>query len=107
MSAASSPVWQFIFDAQRLAETGRVEAALDLIYEHLDEMMRRGELGNLDGILCGLPVADLPTDVLLGILSASLPMRARVSSRADFFSKVEKTLKERGEWEAGLLTGLE
>jgi len=47
------------------------------------------------------------TDLLLGILTATLPAKSKLPSRTPFFGKVEAIIKRRGEWEKGLLTGLE
>lgn len=46
-------------------------------------------------------------DVLLGILTATLPASSRLASRSKLFGQIAETLEKRGEYEEGLLTGLE
>jgi len=97
----------FVRRAQRLDEHGRTDAALDLIYDSIDQMLRNGQFSDLDTLLVRLPTNTLSADMLLGVLTATLPARSRLSNRMEFFHNVEASLKERGEFEDGLLTGLE
>jgi hypothetical protein len=97
----------FLFRAQRLDQRGRTEAALDLIYDSIDESMRKNELKALDAVLANAPRADLSTDLLLGLLTATLPAKNRLPSRPTLFRDTEAVLRNRGEYEEGLLTGLE
>lgn len=97
----------FISNAQQLVQAGRVEAALDSIYDQIDEMMRQGNFAELDRVLSGLAVAELSFHVLLGVLTATLPIRTRLPSRPGLFRRIGQILQERGENEEGLLTGLE
>jgi hypothetical protein len=104
--AAPSPE-DFITRAQRLAQLGKTNAALDLLYDSIDGFMRRGEFPALDSFIARAPVATLSSDILLGLLTATLPARSRLSSRKTLLSNVEATLRSRGEYEEGLLAGLE
>jgi antitoxin (DNA-binding transcriptional repressor) of toxin-antitoxin stability system len=97
----------FVLRAQRLDRRGRTDAALDLIYDQVDESMHRAQFDRLDSILANLPVADLSMDILLGILTATLPATRRLGSRAKLFQKIEQVLRNRGDYEEGLLVGLE
>ena len=98
---------EFVTNPQRLAAKGQMELALDLIYDRIDEMMQGGEFPKLDSILSSLPVSDLSADILFGFLTATLPAGSRLSSRAGLYGRIEQALRERGEWEEGLLIGLE
>jgi hypothetical protein len=93
--------------AQRLVRMGRIEPALDLIYDAADHMMRKGEFAQLDSVLANVRVSDLSVDILLAILTATLPAKSRLPSRTRFFNEIEKSLRDRDEYEDGLLTGLE
>lgn len=97
----------FVLRAQRLDRRGRTDAALDLIYDQVDEWMHRAQFDRLDSILANLPVADLSMDILLGVLTATLPATRRLGSRAKLFYDVEQVLRNRGDYEEGLLAGLE
>ncbi|HQZ66689.1 MAG TPA: hypothetical protein PLY87_16470 [Planctomycetaceae bacterium] len=97
----------FVDDAQRLASQGKVDAALDLIYDRADEMLLAGEFVALDSIIEGLDVEQLSVDVLLAVLTITLPAKDKLTTRNEFFECVKRTLKDRGEYMEGLLTGLQ
>jgi hypothetical protein len=96
-----------VLRAQRLDRRGRTDAALDLIYDQVDEWLHRPQFDRLDSILANLPVADLSIHLLLGILTATLPAIRRLDSRTRLFQEIERVLKDRGDYEEGLLVGLE
>lgn len=98
---------EFVLRASRLERAGHRNAAMDLLYDRIDELMRTGQFDLLDMILQRVPVREFSVDVLLGLLTATLPARSRLPSREDFFSETEQVLRERAEYEEGLLTGLE
>jgi hypothetical protein len=80
---------------------------MDLIYDRIDELMRRDQLPALDALLQSAPADELTVDVLLALLTATLPVKKRLTSRPELFHRTESVLRERGEYEDGLLTGLE
>lgn len=96
----------FVDRASRLDSAGHSDAALDLLYDSVDEMLRRSEFARLDSILNNTAVADCSPNTLIGLLTASLPARSRLPSRKEFYAAVERALRQRGEYEDGLLTGL-
>jgi hypothetical protein len=102
----SRQVRSFVDDAQRLASQGKIDAALDLIYDRADEMLLAGELEALDALIEGLDVEQLSVDVLLGVLTITLPAKDKLTTRKEFFESVQRSLTDRGEYKEGLLTGL-
>lgn len=108
MSAtAKSVVETFIDRANRLDALNHTDAALDLLYDAVDDLLRRGNFDRIDELLQDVATSDLSLNVLLGLLTATLPARSRLRSRTEFFQRVDETLRIRGEWEEGLLVGLE
>lgn len=97
----------FLHRAQRLDRIGSTDAALDLLYDSVDAMMRGGKFCELDSLLKRLRADDYSLDMLLGILTATLPGRSKLPARGRFLKDAENALRERGEYEDGLLTGLE
>src|SRR5262249_46267683 len=97
-----SPI-SFTERAQRLYEKGNLNAALDLIYATTDDWMRTGRFSELDQYISQLKVNELATDLLIGILTATLPAKKRLASRARFYVDTERILNKRGEMEPGLL----
>jgi hypothetical protein len=97
----------FVDRARRLDATGRTDLALDLLYDAIDQMLREARFEELDAIIAGLPIAECSLNLLLGFLTATLPARTRLPVRPRFFAEVKTELQNRGEFEEGLLTGLE
>lgn len=92
--------------ADRLDRQGHTDLALDLIYESTDRFMRAGAFSELDALLATTSPDTLSLDLLLGVLTATLPAKSRLPTRDSFLAKVEETLRGRGEYEDGLLAGL-
>jgi len=92
--------------ALRLYSMGQADSALDLLYDRLDDMMRRGDLVSIDRLLLQFGPEDLPVDLILALLTATLPVRDKLESRYAFLRNAERVLNERGEYEDGILAGL-
>lgn len=106
-ASVKSAVETFIDRANRLDILDHTDAALDLLYDAVDDLLRRREFDRLDEMLQDTVTSDLSLNVLLGLLTATLPARSRLRSRVAFFQRVDETLRARDEWEEGLLVGLE
>jgi hypothetical protein len=91
----------------RLAQKGRLDTALDLIYDKIDDLFLAGQFEEVDSLLGKIDIRGSSVDILLGFLTATLPAKSRLPSRAPFFHKVEIFLQETGRMEEGLLSGLE
>jgi len=97
----------FLESASRLDRQGRIDAALDLIYDKIDALMTEGHFEEISTLLQNLHLKSLSVDLPLGLLTSTLPARTKIPCRGDFFRAVESEINRRGEWENGLLTGLE
>jgi hypothetical protein len=97
----------FLERAERLERSGNIDAALDIIYDQINWRLKEQKFYETDQLLQNVNVAEYSVDLLLGLLTATLPARSKLRSRAQFFSEVEAVLKERGQWEDNLLVGLE
>jgi hypothetical protein len=80
---------------------------LDAIYDWADDLMKAGRFQYLDTAIGAFHPEDMTTDNLLGVLTATLPVKSRLPSRKAFYQAVERILTARGEMEPGLLKGLE
>lgn len=98
---------KFLERVLRLEKMGNIDSALDLLYDQIDARLKAGKFEDTDKFLQKLNVAKLSIDLLLGVLTASLPARYKLPSRGVFYKKVEAVLKQRNEWEENLLLGLE
>lgn len=102
-----SSVQDLLAEANRKDRLGETDSGLDLIYDSIDYFMRIGRFSEIDQAISGLDVGTLSTDFLLGILTATLPAKDRLSSRSQFLRSAESALKSRDEYDDGLLSGLE
>jgi hypothetical protein len=101
------PPTSFVDRAKRLSAAGNLDSALDVIYDAIDELMKEGRFREIDDELNRLDLAEHSTDMLLGVLTATLPGKNRLPSRAKLFAAVERELGKRGDLEPGLLSGLD
>lgn len=75
----------------------------------VDWLMRFDQWAVLDTMLLAFAKQADKYDVNLlgGFLTASFPGRSKLTFREKLFGETERVAKERGEWEPGLLKGLE
>ena len=97
----------FVEGANQLDASGHSDAALDLLYAAIDKMFRNGAFPEVVAILRDAQVADLSMNILIGLLTTTLPVRRRLPARPEFFERVESILRKRGQLKEGLLAGLE
>ncbi len=97
----------FLDRARRLDNAGNTDAALDLLYENVNGKLSLGRFKDVDSVLETTEPMSLSVDLMLGLLTSTLPARTKLPSRSTFFQKSEAAIRDRNEWEDGLLTGLE
>ena len=78
-----------------------------VLYDRVDDLLKARQFSAVDGLLRQANVGSISVDVLLGLLTATPPARSELPARSKFFADVEASVKVRGEWENGLLAGLE
>jgi hypothetical protein len=106
-SVTRPPTEGFIDHAQRLDECGQTDAALDIIFDQIDEKLLAGNFIQVDQTLANTSPENLSIDLLLGILTATLPAKTHLKSRQLFYRQVQETLERRGRLKEGILVGLE
>jgi hypothetical protein len=97
----------FLDQARRLDQLGQTDTALDIIFDQIDEMLLAGEFDRMNQLLIDTDTERYSVDLLLGILTATLPAKGLLPGRAELFPRVEQTLQSRGELKEGLLVGLD
>jgi hypothetical protein len=93
--------------ADRLDRRGHTDSALDLLFDQIDEMLLASDFSRVDRLLLETAPESLSVDLLIGLLTATLPAKDRLPNRKYFLERVERSLQERGELESGLLVGLD
>lgn len=97
----------FIEKAQALEVSVPQDKMLDYLYQTADRMMKEDMFEDLNRALYWVPPADLSTDILLGVLAATLAGKVKLPSRAEFFKEALEISKARGEAADDLFQGLE
>lgn len=94
-------------EAKLLYEKGLTHKALDVIFDVIDDHLLAGEFQKVDDALKGLDPTTLPIQLRIGVLTITLYANDRLPSRAEFFSRVERSLEnEPSERRLALLSGL-
>src|SRR5881394_2173484 len=102
-----TPLDEFLQPVMQLERRGHIDAALDVLYDRMDALLKTKQFAAIDTLLHQANVDSLSIDVLLGLLTASLPARSQLPARSKFYAQAVTSIKRRGEWEDGLLDGLE
>lgn len=77
---------------------------LDLIYDRVDDLMTSGKIVELDEMFRFSKETDL--DLMIGLLTASLPVKSQLPSRVGYFKSVSDLCVELGETDPTILQGL-
>lgn len=97
----------FLGNARRLDNIGQTDAALDIVFDQIDEMLLAGKFKKVNQLLVDTETDNYSVELLLGILTATLPAKNQLQDRAEFYKRTARTLKSRGELQEGLLVGLD
>ena len=89
-----------------LEAAGNIDDALDLLHDEIDKMMWADQILEINNLLRIVDPKLVGIHIILGLLTASLPVRNRLSHHDQFFADSESALRARGEFEEGLLDGL-
>jgi hypothetical protein len=82
-------------------------AAIQLLHEWVDTRLNVGALGAIDALLAAAKPELLTVDLLLSLLTATLPVRTQLSARPTFFQEVRRVFQTWGENVGELLRGLD
>ena len=97
---------EWINQARELIDNGFIDEALDVVYDKLDMLLNQHRWTDCIEILHIInPVTD-NVHLLLAVLTLTYPAKQYLPEREKFFLKVESYLHSRGEYEQGLLDGL-
>ncbi len=97
----------FLRNVKRLDKRERLDTALDLIFDQVDELLLSGAFDEVDQILGHVVPDEFSTEVLVGLLTVTLPAKNQLARRDEFFQRVAETLRTRGETDQRILIGLD
>lgn len=80
-------------DVYRLCAGGKVDPALRLVFDEMDELLHARDTARCDEILGAADVGKLSIDVMLAFLMSSFRARSALRRRAGFLDRVEHRLQ--------------
>ena len=92
--------------ARTLEHFGDSATALDLVYDCIDDLLYADRFSLVACCLLEVEVDTCSVDILLALLTSTLPAKRKIGTRAEFTRRVEAELLRRGEDVAQLLAGL-
>lgn len=93
--------------AKRLEGEGRTDAALDMVYDMIDDLLCAGQFDECDRLLNDADPDGCSTDILLCLLTATLPASDKLPRREKLMGLARKVIRRRGLDAEELLAGLE
>jgi hypothetical protein len=97
----------WLSSAMSLEASGDVDAALDVIFNSVDSLFFSENFQKVEQVIEALDPDILSTELLLGIMIATLAATSRLAGRRKFVACAAESISARGEMEEGLLDGLE
>lgn len=92
----------------KLSENKSYDQALDLLFIKVDDAMYADDWLGIDSMLQKIDINRLETNLLVGILTATLPGKSRLAERADFYQRARSKMMElAADRIVGLTSGLE
>jgi len=94
---ASQPVGsveELIIRLESMSRAGKLDAALDLVFDHVDELLLAGRFPDVNRLLLGVPVEKLDPAILIGFLTITGPARTALDARPAFAERVQAQLRE-------------
>ena len=77
----------------QLVEEGRTDTALDVLFDHIDDMLCNGEFQKCDDGIQQIDLERLDTNLLVGVLSITLAAREKLTRRAQVVQAIRKRLE--------------
>ncbi len=77
----------------QFVEQNRIDDALDLLYEVIDDLLVSGSFGACERMLGKMDLNRMNADTLVGVLSITLPAKNLLAARERFLHSVDKHLR--------------
>lgn len=97
----------WLLKASELDKAGNCDEALDVIYDNVDNLLTEGNFSEINKILGMVDITGLSDDVILGILTSTLPARDRLENREYFFQIAKKYMLSQGKFGEEIFAGLD
>jgi hypothetical protein len=92
------PPDRFLEEVYIQVSAGRVPAAMDAVFDHLDRLLNDGLFGVCDKLLARVDLERMPSSVRRAFLAVTRPAKQELPARAAFYNEALRLLsQERGE----------
>jgi len=80
---------------ERLSREGKLDTALDLVFDHIDDLLLAGHFDEVSRLLDSVAVEQLDPAILVGFLTITSAASAAIQARAAFVVRVRAHLRDR------------
>lgn len=94
-SVPPDPIEVFFLRLEEISRERQLDAALDLAFDTIDDMLLETRFTEVNRLLERVPVAKLAPAILVGLLSITVPARDILDARAALVVQVRAELRER------------
>ena len=81
-----------------LSASAHTDAAIDLVFDAIDDALFAGEFAEVDALLARVDVSRLDSHVTCGFLTITSAAAEHLPARPDFAQRAQKRLEELGRW---------
>lgn len=89
--ASDRPLW--LDDVYSLVVKAKPDAAVDVLFARVDELLRRREFDRCDSLLRAVDLGRLDTNLMVALLSITQPAASKLKARLEVVEKIEKHLR--------------
>lgn len=97
---------EWLNDIEYLEEIGRSSSAIDLVFDHITDLLEKQDFCEVDSILKDINVNDLSENIIYALLAVTLGSENWLDFREDFFERSRKELISRNKYYPNTLRGL-
>lgn len=99
--------FSFLEIAILLQNQGHMRESLAVIYQSVEAYIQDGAIDDLNEKIANVNPDEMSTDIILGVLTATLPVKSKLVARKLLFKNTVPILVKRNHFEPRILDGLE
>jgi hypothetical protein len=80
-------------DVYSLVGRHEIDTALDVVFTRFDDLLSAGDWDGCDSVLRAIDIQRLDTHLLVGVLSATLPAKDKLTARDKLVERTERRLR--------------
>jgi hypothetical protein len=94
LASEPTPALMWIDQVYSLVSRRQFDKAIDIVFAAVDDMLTNDQLDQCASLLQSVDLKRLETNLLVGLLTATLPVAARLPARTKFLDRAEARLRE-------------